>query len=310
MALPEGAHAIDLRATSPAFALASATGEEEVHDLSGRIAPPIPGHEREPIRGLRVLSRDAVWACVAGGPAVWNGTAWTFLDLPAIAPRGLDPAGSCDSIDARAVDEMYLGWGHSVCAWEFAEWDCFEFAALAEQVTLTDTHVWFVQTPSRYDDLLVVDTVTRATPTLIRLGDADTTGHVLPVPGAEQVTVTRWAGARDGTSTPCDACAARTIDTEGNVTEEEGEWVVPLGPDERFVLSVLSSGPLACGGGLFPLCAAGDAWSQLVVTRVTPGASTEVGHLAVTGTGGVPAWALRDADGLLVSESGELMALP
>lgn len=308
MRLPDGAHALDLRASSPAFAIAGATGEEEVHDLSGRLAPPIPGHEREAIRALRVIGDGLIWACIDGGPALFSAGSWTFLDLVAASPRDLDPTGTCNTIDARSATEMYLGWGRSVCAWELGEWDCYQFAALAEQVSLTEGHLWFVQTPARYDDLLVVDTVTRATPTLIRLGDADTTGVVLPVPGAEQVAVTHWAGAR-GDAAGCDTCGARLVDPDGNFADAGGAWIVPLGPDDRYVLSVLSAGPLACEGGMFPRCGVDDAWSQLVVSRVTGGATTEVGHLAVAAPGGVPAWALRDDDSLLVPD-GELFTLP
>lgn len=305
MTLPAGAHALDLRASTLAFAL-NVGGNEEIHDLSGRIAPPIPGHETETLRLIRVVSPTVMWACLDRSVASYDGTAWTFQDLAALAPRDLDPAGICVGLDARTTMDAYVSIGHSVCLWDGIEWDCRAFASEADGLALTRGHLWFLQTASGFDELTVIDTVSLATPALVRLGPVGSTGHMLPVPEEDRVVVMRRAPE---TSAPCADCFARTVSVDGSVEDEDGAFVLPVAADDRFVLRVAAGSPLACGGGLFPTCGADASRAELTVLRVTGASAREVGHLTHDGPGGVPAWAFRGAGGLLVP-AGELYALP
>ncbi|MFO0684072.1 MAG: hypothetical protein U0234_18615 [Sandaracinus sp.] len=305
MTIPTGAHALDLRAESLAFAL-TVSGREEVHDLAGRIAPPIPGHESETIRAVRSVAGGVVWACLERAVAVYDGATWTFHDLPALSLRDLDPTGTCVGLDARTTTDAYVSMGRSVCLWDGLAWDCRQFGSPASGLALTRGHLWFLQTASGYDELTVIDTISLATPALVRLGPLGSTGHVLPVPGDDRVVVMHRAPE---TSAPCDDCFARTVSTDGSLEPEDAAFVLPVSRDERYVLRVAAGSPLSCGGGLFPTCGADAARSQLSVFRVTAGATREVGHLTHDGAGGVPAWAFRGAGGLLVPGE-ELYALP
>lgn len=305
MSIPDGAHALDLRGDALAFAL-SVGGSEEIHDLAGRLAPPIPGHESETLRSVRALSGSMIWACVDRGVASWDGTAWTFHDLFALSLRDLDTAGTCAGLDARSSTDAYVSIGRSVCLWDGFEWDCHQFVSPTGGVALTGSYLWFVQSSASWDDLTVIDTVSLATPALVRLGPTGSTAHVLPIPGDDRVVVTQRFPE---TSAPCDACNARSVDVDGNLVDQGAPFVVPISPDERFALRVSASAPLACGGGLFPSCGEGAAWSDLAVLRVTGAEEREVGHLTRTDLGAVPAWAFRDGSGLFVPGDA-LYALP
>ncbi len=305
MTLPAGAHALDLRAESLAFALVVGTSEE-VHDLAGRIAPPIPGHESETIRALRSVSGGVVWACTDRGVAVYDGSAWAFHDLDTMSIRDLDPTGTCSGLDARTTTDAYVSIGRSVCLWDGVAWDCRQFASTANGLALTRGHLWFLQTASGFDELTVIDTISLATPALVRLGPLGSTGHVLPVPGDDRVVVMRRAPE---TSAPCAECFARTVATDGSVEPEDAAFVLPLGRDERFELRVAAGSPPSCGGGLFPICGQDSTRAELTVFHVSGASTREVGHLTSEGPGGVPAWAFRGAGALLVP-GDEIYALP
>lgn len=287
-AFPASAYAWDLRDDSPIFAVTNATGESEIRSLTGPVAPPVPGHEREPVRALRGLARGDVWVCFDNGVASYFDGAWTYIPLSATGAEG-----SCGSLDATRRDDLYIGVGNSVCSYDLVAWDCFDFPAPTREVTLTPGHLWFVRASPAHDDLMVIDTVTRATPALVRLGPPGTTGRMLPVPSAEQVAVMHWADAA-GES------AARFIDVDGNILAQDAEYIVPVGPTEHYLVSVDADTEVRCTGGLMGLCGVGAPWSQAIYRHVRGGVTTEVAHLDQRTSAGVPAWAFLDGTSLRV----------
>ena len=286
-ALPAGAYVWDLRDDSPVFAVTNGAGESEIRSLEGLVAPPVPGHERELFRAVRGLPGGDLWACFETGVASYLGGVWSYI---ALTETGAE--GSCSSLDATSADNLYVGVGNSVCSYDRVAWDCYDFPAPTREVTLTSGHLWFVRASPAHDDLMVIDTITRATPSLVRLGPAGTTGSVLPVPSAEEVAVMHWADAEGER-------AARFIDVDGNIREQDAEYIVPVGPSEHYLVSVDTSGESRCTGGLLGMCGAGSVWSQAVYHRVRGGVATEVGHLEGNAVG-VPSWAFLDGSMLRV----------
>lgn len=294
-ALPDG-HLLDVRGPTPLVALTSASGETEIHGPLGRVAPPIPGHERALLRGLREAADGAIWACHDEGAAVYVAGAWTSHEFAAFGVVE-DLTGGCTSLDARSASEVYLGVGANICSYDGAAWDCFPFGT-SRSVTLSPGNLWFVRPSARYDDLTVIDTVSRATPGLVRLGEVGSTEALVPVPGAEAVIV---VGAVAGART------LRSAIPDGTFTTLPAREVVPVSASERFLLTVAARPALECAG---LLCGEGATWSELVVMHDVGGTVTEVGHLTTNGPAGVPWRALLDHGELRVRTPTELLALP
>lgn len=294
-ALPAG-YLRDTRGDDPLVALTNAAGETELHDLAGLVAPPIPGFERATLRALRRAPDGSVWVCHDEGAAVRIGDAWTShpfasFDVPE------DLAGGCASLDARSATDVYLSVGANLCSWDGAAWDCFPFGT-ARSVTLSPGNLWFVRPSARFDDLTVIDTISRATPALVRLGDVGSTEALVPVPGADEVVVV-------GTS--LGARTLRRASTDGTFVAIAASDVVPIGPTESYLLVAGAFPALECAD---LVCGAAAEWSELLVMHETGGAATEVGHLSVDGPGGVPWRGLLVGGALFVESETGLLTLP
>lgn len=289
-AFPHG-YLDDVRGEEPLVAVTNADGETELHDLEGLVAPPIPGHERAMLRAIRATPDGSIWACHDDGIALYRDGTWTHHDFAT-----LDVVGPCTSLDARGASDVYASVGTRICTWDGAVWDCFGFGE-TRAITLSPGHLWFVRASAHYDDLTVIDTVSRATPGLVRLGDVGTTESIVPVPGAEEVVV---VGTEAGEH------LARRATPDGAFTTFDAHAVVPLSADERYLLRVGPS-PVACTAFT---CEEGAEWSELVVLHASGAETTEVGHVTTIGPGGVPWRGLLVGRELRVRTETGLLALP
>lgn len=282
----------DWRGEEPLVAVRNAAGQTELHGLAGLVAPPIPGHETATFRALRSTSDGAIWACHDDGIALFRAGTWTEHDFASLIERG-----PCTSLDARSADDVYAGVGTDICAWDGSAWDCFGFGR-TRAITLSPGHLWFVLPSTHYDDLTVIDTVSRATPGRVRLGAVGTTEALRSVPDAERMVVTTLdAGDR----------TLRDVTPDGTFAAIDAIDVVPVSADERYLLRALPS-PIGTCSPL--LCGEGDAWAQLVVTHQLGAATTEVGSVTTTGPGGVPWHGFLVHGALRVRAPSGLLALP
>lgn len=290
-ALPDG-YLLDARGEEPIVAVRNAAGETEIRGVSGVLAPPIAGHEQATLRALRSTPDGAIWACHDDGIAVFAAGHWTHHDFASFLELG-----PCTSLDARAVDDVYAGVGTDICAWDGATWDCFGFGR-TRQITLSPGHLWFLLPSLHYDDLTVIDTVSRATPGRVRVGAVGSTDGLRPVPGAEQMVVLGLDG---------DARALRVVDPDGRFTTLDGVDAVFASADESYVLQVLPSPVAACSQFV---CGQGEAWAELVVLHHAGATTTEVGHVTTAGPAGVPWRGVFVHGALRVQTATGLLALP
>lgn len=290
-ALPDG-YLEDWRGDEPIVAVRNAAGETEIRDVSGLLAPPIPGHEQAALRALRATSDGAIWACHDDGIALFRAGSWTHHDFASFLENG-----PCTSLDARAADDLYASVGTDICAWDGFVWDCFGFGQ-TRAVTLSPGHLWFVLPSTHYDDLTVIDTVSRATPGRVRLGTVGTTEVLRPVPDAERMVVLGFDG-RERT--------LRSVDPDGIIAPLDAVDAVYASESESYLLRVLPTPVGACSQYV---CGEGEAWAQLVVLHRMGTTTTEVGHVATVGPAGVPWRGLLVNGALRVRTSTGLLALP